>query len=118
MNVNDCVFCRIIKKEITAKIIFEDDDLLAFHDISPIAPVHIIIIPKKHLSTINEISQEDEILMGRLIFRAKELAAEIGISEGGYKLLFRTGKDGGQEIEHIHLHLIGGGKLYEEIRLA
>jgi len=116
--MNDCVFCRIIKKEITAKIIFEDNDLLAFHDISPIAPVHIIIIPKKHLSTINEISQKDEILMGRLIFRAKELAKEIGISEGGYKLLFRTGKDGGQEIEHIHLHLIGGGKLYEEIRLA
>ncbi len=112
----DCIFCKIIKKEIPAQIVFENDQILAFRDIKPLAPVHILLIPKKHFASLNEIKQEDALLMGELIFQAKQLAEENGISRDGYKLLFRTGEHGGQEVGHIHLHLIGGAKLYEEIR--
>lgn len=112
----DCIFCKIVSKEIPAEIIFETDNVLAFKDVSPLAPVHMVIIPKKHIASVNEFTIEDKDLIAELILTAQEIAKDLNISEKGYKLLFRTGSDGGQEVPHIHLHLIGGAKLYEEIR--
>jgi histidine triad (HIT) family protein len=104
----NCVFCKIIKKEIPADIVFEDENIIAFNDIKPIAPVHVVIIPKKHIVSITDIKEEDTILMGRLIMAAKKIADDLKISEKGYKLLIRVGRGGGQEIDHIHLHLLSG----------
>lgn len=114
----DCIFCKISKKEIPSNIVFEDDDIMAFKDINPIAPVHVLIIPKKHIASVAEIKDSDECLMGKMILSAKKIAEEMKIAESGYKLLFRVGKNGGQEIGHIHLHLLGGARLYENIRPA
>ena len=111
-----CVFCKIARKEIPVDIAYEDAELLAFKDANPIAPVHILIIPKKHIETVNDLTESDADLIGRLVLTAKKIAEELEISEPGYKLLFRVGEYGGQEVPHIHLHLIGGAKLYEEIR--
>ena len=111
----DCIFCKIAKKEAPAEIIYEDELVVAFPDIHPFAPVHILIIPKEHFESIADLEEENETLAGRLILVAKKLAEEAGISKGGYKLLFRVGKHGGQEVPHIHLHLIGGAPLTEGI---
>ncbi len=110
-----CIFCKIIAKEIPATVVFEDEKILAFKDIHPLAPVHIVIIPKKHIASINDLKKEDTNLMGELIIRAQKLAQNFDISEKGYKLLFRVGEWGGQEVPHIHLHLVGGAKLKEGI---
>jgi len=111
-----CIFCKIINKEIPSEIIYEDDNFLAFKDIHPIAPVHVLIIPKNHIETINDLKNEDGELMGKMIIAARDIAKKQGIADNGYKLLFRVGQHGGQEVEHIHLHLIGGAKLHEDIR--
>lgn len=111
-----CVFCRIGNKEIPADIVYEDGEVLAFKDIHPIAPIHILIIPKKHIDSANDLKKKDEKLVGHMILAAKKIAEDLQAGEKGYKLLFRVGEWGGQEIQHIHLHLIGGAKLHEEIR--
>jgi len=113
--MKDCIFCRISRKEIAADIVYEDNFILAFRDARPIAPVHVLVIPKKHIESIADISEKDEKLMGRMILAAKKIASELKISEYGYKLLFRVGQHGGQEVGHIHLHLIGGARLKEVI---
>ncbi len=106
----DCLFCKIVSKEINASIVYEDDDFLAFRDINPVAPSHILIIPKRHIETVNELEETDALLMGRMLVIAKKIAAEEGLSDG-YRLVLNCGKDGGQEVFHIHLHLIGGRKM-------
>jgi len=106
----DCLFCRIARKEIPSKVVHEDDRALAFEDINPKAPVHILVIPRKHIPTINELSQEDNSLVGHLVQVARAIAAEKGISEGGYRLVFNCRADAGQEVYHVHLHLLGGRK--------
>jgi len=111
-----CVFCKIVKKEIPTEFLFEDDLVVAFRDIHPIAPAHILIIPKRHIASVADISEKDEKLMGRMVLAAKKIAEDLKISRGGYKLLFRVGEHGGQEVEHIHLHLIGGARLKENIQ--
>lgn len=98
------------------EIVFESEDILAFKDAKPLAPVHILIIPKEHIESINDLEERHVELLGRMFLTAKKIAKDLNISEKGYKLLFRVGKDGGQEVPHIHLHLIGGAKLFEEIR--
>ena len=115
-TMNDCLFCKIIKGEIKANIVYQDSEVAAFKDAYPIAPVHILIIPVKHIQSIAEIKDEDTELMGKIIITAKKIADDLDISKNGYKLLFRVGKWGGQEIGHIHLHLIGGARLSEDIR--
>lgn len=110
-----CVFCKIVKKEIPASVVYEDNDMLAFRDARPIAPVHILIIPKQHIESINDLGDKDAELIGRIIITAKKIAEEFDISPKGYKLLFRVGEWGGQEVMHIHLHLIGGAQLKENI---
>ena len=111
----DCIFCKIAGKEISAKIVFEDAEVIAFEDIHPLAPVHVLIIPKKHIASINDLTEGDGLLVGKIVLAAKEIARKLEISQGGYKLLFRTGRNGGQEVDHIHLHLIGGAPLREDI---
>jgi histidine triad (HIT) family protein len=106
--MNNTIFDKIISKEIPASIVYEDDEILAFKDINPQAPIHILIIPKKHIPTINDIEINDLELTGKLIFRAKLIAKELGIAEEGYRLVFNCNKNGGQEVYHIHLHLLAG----------
>jgi len=101
--MDDCIFCKIINKEIPANILYEDDLCMIFPDIHPAAKTHWLIIPKKHIPTIADLQEGDEKIIGHMIKKAKDLAKEKGIT--GYQLLFRVGKDGGQEIFHIHLHL-------------
>jgi histidine triad (HIT) family protein len=113
-----CIFCQIIAKEIPAEVVYEDEAILAFKDIQPVAPVHILIIPKKHIASINDLGAEDEVLAGHIILVARKLAQDLQTAEKGYKLLFRVGQWGGQEVEHIHLHLIGGARLFEDIHPA
>jgi len=110
----DCIFCQIANKEIPVELLHEDDLVVAFRDIKPIAPVHILVIPKAHIASVNEI--KDEALAGRLIMVAKKLAGDLGIADDGYKLLLRVGRHGGQEVLHVHLHLLGGAKLAEGIK--
>jgi histidine triad (HIT) family protein len=109
--MENCLFCKIINKEIPADIVFENDDVLAFKDINPQAPTHILIIPKKHIATINDIDNNDKNLMGELIITAKNIAKDMGFAENGYRLNINCGNDGGQEVEHIHLHLLAGRQM-------
>ena len=103
-----CLFCKIINKEIPAQIVYEDQNVLAFKDISPQAPVHLLVIPKKHIASINEAGVEDEQLIGKMILAAQKLAKEAGVAEGGYRIVLNCNEDGGQTVFHIHLHLLGG----------
>lgn len=109
--MQDTIFTKIIKREIPADIVFENDDVLAFKDINPLAPVHILIIPKKQIPTINDVEEGDAVLMGKIILAAKAIAKEQGIAEDGYRLVFNCNENGGQTVFHIHCHLIGGKKL-------
>jgi histidine triad (HIT) family protein len=113
--MRECIFCKIANKEIPAEFLYEDDLVVAFRDIHPIAPVHVLIIPKRHITSITGLEKGDEKLTGRLIMAAKKIAEGLQISEKGYKLLIRVGEHGGQEVGHVHLHLLGGAKLSEDI---
>lgn len=103
-----CLFCRIAAGEIPADVVRSDDDLVAFRDINPQAPSHILLIPRKHISSVSELSREDAEVMGKLFLGAKELAREEGIEEGGYRMVVNAGPNAGQTVFHIHLHLLGG----------
>ena len=105
------VFEMILNKEIESEIIYEDDDIFSIQDINPVARIHLLIIPKKRINPINNLSDEDTLLVGRMIQVAKDLAKKYEIDESGYRLIFNTNDDGGQTVYHIHLHLIGGEKL-------
>lgn len=107
----DCLFCKIAQKEIPADIVFEDDSMLAFRDIHPQAPVHMLVIPKKHISTLNDLTEEDKAICGHLVWTAKNLAAEQDIDEAGYRLIMNCNHEGGQTVFHIHMHLLGGRQL-------
>ncbi len=111
--MDDCVFCNIINKTIEAQILFENERLVVIKDILPKAPVHLLIIPKKHILSITHVEAEDEALVGEMIFTAKEMAVKYGVGETGYKLVFNVGRDGGQVIPHLHLHLMGGKQMGE-----
>lgn len=106
-----CLFCQIVEGQIPATVIHEDDEVMAFKDINPRAPTHILIIPKKHIATINEVDDEDLELMGKIMLQAKKIAAKLGVGESGYRLVYNVGKGAGQEVYHIHLHLLAGRKL-------
>ena len=105
------IFNKIINKEISAKIAYEDDNILAFEDIAPKAPIHILIIPKKEIKTLNDVEQKDAELLGKLILVAKKIAKDKNIDEDGYRLIMNCNEYGGQTVYHIHLHLIGGKRL-------
>jgi len=115
ISMEDCIFCKIIKGEISADTVFENDNIFAFNDIHPVAPVHVLIIPKKHIVSMNDATGRDKEILGEMLLQAVNIAKKKNIAKDGYKLLFRTGQHGGQEVPHIHLHLIGGAQLSEGI---
>jgi histidine triad (HIT) family protein len=108
----DCLFCRIIAREIPASVIYEDDRVLAFNDINPQGPTHVLVVPKRHIPSLNELTPEDDAIVGEVVRRAAAIAADRGISTGGFRAVFNTNKDAGQTVFHIHLHLIGGRSLH------
>jgi histidine triad (HIT) family protein len=105
------IFSKIIAKEIPADVVYEDELVLAFRDINPQAPVHILIIPKQEIATVNDVSEADEVILGRLFTVAAQIAKDEGIAESGYRLMVNVNKDGGQEVFHLHMHLLGGRNL-------
>lgn len=109
--MNNCLFCQIIKKEIPTEIIFENDLLIIFKDIHPKAPIHFLIVPKKHLSSVNELNEEDRQIISEVFLQAKKIAKANKMSEKGYRLIVNTGPDSGQIVFHIHWHMLGGKKL-------
>lgn len=114
--MDNCIFCKIVAGAIPAKKAYEDDDLIAFHDINPAAPVHVLIVPREHIPTLAESEQKHQALLGKMLLLAPKLAEELGAGyqnthegpAGGFKTLFNTGPDGGQEVYHLHLHVMGG----------
>ncbi|HZR26177.1 MAG TPA: histidine triad nucleotide-binding protein [Vicinamibacterales bacterium] len=110
--MNDCLFCKIINREIQASIVYEDDRVLAFNDINPQAPTHVLVVPKQHIATLNDLSAEHDAIVGEVVRRAAAIAREKGISAGGFRTVFNTNRDAGQTVFHIHLHLIGGRSLH------
>jgi histidine triad (HIT) family protein len=107
----DCLFCRLAAGEIPASILFEDDRLVAFKDITPQAPTHILVIPRRHISTLNDLGPGDDGLVGEMTRRAAALAREQGLADRGYRVLFNCNADAGQTVFHIHMHLLGGRRL-------
>ena len=105
------IFEKILNQEIESDFVFEDEEIFAINDINPVAPVHILIIPKKRINTVNDVTEEDTLLIGKMVIVAKNIAKEMGIGESGYRLLWNTNKDAMQTVFHIHLHLIGGTEL-------
>ena len=109
--MQDCIFCKIISGEVPANIVLENDSILAFKDIEPQAPVHILIIPKKHITSINDIKFNDRDICGDMLLAAKQIAKISNINNSGYRTIFNTNEDGGQTVFHIHMHLLGGRKM-------
>ena len=108
MDNNNCLFCKIISGDIPSEFLFQDDELVVFKDINPIAPVHLLIVPRKHIRSINDLAQDDGTVISHMIMTAKHMAEKIGVNQSGYRLFFNVEKGGGQEVFHLHLHLIGG----------
>ena len=109
--MSDCLFCKIIARDIPAEIIYENDQVLAFKDINPKAPVHLLIVPKKHYNTLNDIPDDEMDIIAEVHRAVKHLAAEYGVAESGYRTLVNTNKEGGRVVFHVHYHLIGGRQL-------
>jgi histidine triad (HIT) family protein len=104
----DCLFCKIINREIPGSIVYEDDHVLAFNDINPQAPTHVLVVPKRHIASLNDLSAEDDLMVGELVRRAAAIARQRGVSTKGFRTVFNTNRDAGQTVSHIHLHLLGG----------
>ena len=112
VDMSDCLFCKIVSGEIPCDKIYENDKLIAFRDIDPKAPTHILVIPKKHISSINELEISDQNLAGEILLAAKEIAKIENIESSGYRTIFYTNSDGGQTVYHIHMHVMGGRQLH------
>ncbi len=106
--MSNCLFCKIVNREIPAAVVYEDDRVLAFNDINPQAPSHVLVVPKRHLASLNDLQPEDDALVGEVVRRAAAIASERGLAASGFRTTFNTGRDGGQTVFHIHLHLLGG----------
>ena len=106
--MDDCLFCKIVAGDIPADKVFENNSIYAFRDIDPKAPTHILIIPKEHISTMNDLDESHKTLVGEIMLTAKEIAGQEGIADSGYRTVFNCNQDGGQAVYHIHLHLLGG----------
>ena len=109
--MTDCLFCRIASGEIPASIVYQDERVVAFRDINPQAPVHVLLIPRRHIGTLNDLSPDDDGIVGEMVRRAAAIAGELGLSERGYRTVFNCNADAGQTVFHIHLHLLGGRKM-------
>jgi histidine triad (HIT) family protein len=106
--MEQCIFCRIVERRVPARIVFEDDEIVAFEDANPQAPIHTLIVPRKHITSLNETTPDDALLLGRLFIVAAQLAGERGLKPKGYRTVLNTGSWAGQSVFHLHLHLLGG----------
>ena len=106
--MTDCLFCKMVSGEIQPDVVFEDDDVLAFRDVNPQAPVHVLVIPKSHIATTNELTPEHAGLVGKMVLAARQIAADEGIAEPGYRMVMNCNPEAGQSVYHIHLHMLGG----------
>ena len=113
--MEDCIFCKIIKKEIPSDIVYEDEEIIAFKDINPAAPIHILVIPKKHIPSLVELEKSDEPLIGKIYSVINKIAEMQGVKDKGYRVIVNCGEDGGQEVKHLHFHLLAGRRLGEKI---
>ena len=104
----DCLFCKVAKKEINAKILFENDHVVAFHDIKPVAPTHVLVIPKKHIERLDRASPEDVQALGEVLLGTRQVAQTLSLSDGGFRVVFNNGEQSGQSVFHIHAHVLGG----------
>ncbi|SBS26512.1 HIT-like protein [Marinomonas aquimarina] len=104
----DCLFCKLVNGDIPAKILYQDDDVIAFEDIAPQAPSHFLVIPKRHISTLNDLTADDAALVGKLPITAAKIAKQLGIAEDGYRVVMNCNEQGGQTVYHIHMHVLGG----------
>ena len=109
--MEDCIFCKIINKQIPSQILYEDEEIIAFKDIEPVAPVHVLVLPKKHITSVMDLSEEDQQIVGKIYSVIKKLAIELGVNEEGFRVVTNCGDNAGQTVKHIHFHLIGGKKL-------
>ena len=109
--MENCVFCKIIKGEIPSEKVYEDDEILAFKDINPVAPIHILVIPKKHIKTLLEVTEEDSKLIAKIYMTRNKIAKDLGIEKDGFRVVANCGRDSGQEVMHIHFHMLAGKKL-------
>ena len=110
--MENCIFCQVIEGRIPSRKVYEDSDVIVIEDLHPVAPVHLLIIPRKHIPTLTDVTQEDQVLMGKIMLVAKAMADKTGISEKGFKAVFNVKQWGGQSIYHIHLHVVGGAPLH------
>lgn len=108
----ECIFCKIVNRQIPTAIVYENDDVVAFNDLNPQAPIHALVIPKKHIATLNDTVPEDEVLLGRLFKSATQLAKQLHIDDTGYRIIANCNSHGGQTVFHIHLHLLGGRTMH------
>lgn len=106
-----CLFCQIINREVNASIVYEDERVVAFNDINPQGPTHVLVVPRRHISSLNDLTDDDDQIVGELVRRAAAIAKSRGVAAGGYRTVFNTNRDAGQTVFHIHLHLIGGRSL-------
>lgn len=113
--MEDCIFCKIIKGEIPSNKVYEDEEILAFHDINPATPIHILVIPKKHIESLANLEKEDELLVGRIYGVINKIAEEQGFKNEGFRVIVNCGENGGQEVMHLHFHILAGKKLGEKI---
>ncbi len=109
--MNDCIFCKIIAGDIPSTKVYEDEQVLAFRDINPMAPTHIVVVPKEHIASANDITEDNAVLLGRLVTVIPKIAASEGIAQSGYRVINNCGDDAGQTVKHIHFHILGGTKL-------
>ena len=113
--MEDCIFCKIIKGEIPSTKVYEDEEILAFNDVNPAAPIHILVVPKKHIESLAHLEKEDEALVGRIYGVINKIAEEQGVKNDGFRVIVNCGKNGGQEVMHLHFHILAGKKLGEKI---
>ncbi|TCW37693.1 histidine triad nucleotide-binding protein [Laceyella sacchari] len=109
--MEQCIFCQIVEGKIPSKKVYEDEHVLAFHDISPVAPTHVLVIPKRHIASLMEIAPEDHVLLGKIFSAVQTVSRELGLAEKGFRVVNNIGEDGGQTVHHIHFHVIGGRTL-------
>ena len=113
--MGDCIFCKIIKGEIPSKKVYEDEEILAFYDINPVTPIHILVIPKKHIASLADIQKEDEVLVGKIYGVINKISEDLEFKKDGYRVIVNCGENGGQEVMHMHFHILAGKKLGTKI---
>lgn len=109
--MSDCIFCKIVKNEIPSKKVYEDEDIVAFYDVNPVTKIHILVIPKKHIASVTDLKKEDEAVIGKIYTVINQIAKEQGFDEDGFRIITNCGEHGGQEVMHLHFHILAGQKL-------